>query len=543
MTGPVRGVAPLPVAPASVATVLAAGVSSRPRQEALVDARHRLDYQTLDELVGAVAGGMTRLGLEPGRRVAVSIPNSIHVVATYLACMRAGLTFVGVHPGLTAPEKLGLLQRSRPDLVVGTASIIDTVRDSVGQHVAVDLADPTMAELAGPRLSEPAEPDAHAPAAIAFTSGTTGQPKGVVHDQHHMVLPASVILHDRLDGRGERIGVHLPLTTLNVLILAPVLAFLGGGTCICIDGYEPAALAATIERERIGHLSTSPAVVHDLLEHPDVAPRRQLANLRLGVGGAACPEQLRLDYEAEVGRRFTTGYGLTEAPTSVTQETERVPHRPGASGVAMAHVDIEIVDEGGRVVEPGTTGEITVVAARSGRWAGCFRGLHSYHDLPVDRLPGVSRLRTGDVGSLDDEGYLYVADRRSDMINRGGSKVSPVEVEQVLLRHPAVADCIVVGRPSERLGESVAAVVQSRAGHEIATEGLRSHCAQFLAKYKVPSDLIVVAELPRNPMGKVIRNVVREQVAAWPAANADGRRDGSTSVVEGCTDTTGHRER
>jgi long-chain acyl-CoA synthetase len=121
------------------------------------------------------------------------------------------------------------------------------------------------------------------------------------------------------------------------------------------------------------------------------------------------------------------------------------------------------------------------------------------------RVTAGGRLRTGDIGRLDADGYLYVADRRSDMINRGGSKISPVEVERVLLEHPAVADCIVLGRPSGRLGETVAAVVQIRAGATVATAELLDHCALILAGYKVPADLVVVSELPRNPMGKVVR--------------------------------------
>ena len=376
--------------------------------------------------------------------------------------------------------------------------------------------DPSAAERVGPRrvAALPVGPAAIGapPAAIAFTSGTTGQPKGVVHDQHHMLLPASVILHHRMGGRGERIGVHLPLTTLNVLILGPVLALLGRGTCICIDGHDAAELAATIERERIDHMSTSPAIVHDLLDAGDVDARRQLAGVRLGVGGVACPEGLRRDYLAEVGRPFTTGYGLTEAPTSVTQETERVAHRPGASGTAMAHVRIEIIDEDDRLLDPGATGEITVTAATAGTWAHCFRGLHSYHDMPDEtaRVTAGGRLRTGDIGRLDADGYLYVADRRSDMINRGGSKISPAEVERVLLEHPAVADCIVLGRPSDRLGETVAAVVQTRPGATVATKDLLDHCALMLSGYKVPADVVVVSELPRNPMGKVVRAAARQ---------------------------------
>jgi long-chain acyl-CoA synthetase len=167
--------------------------------------------------------------------------------------------------------------------------------------------------------------------------------------------------------------------------------------------------------------------------------------------------------------------------------------------------------------------------------------LLSYHEQPDEtaRVLTGSRLRTGDLGSLDDDGYLYVADRRTDMINRGGSKVSPVEVERVLLQHPEVADCIVVGRPSTRLGESVAAVVQGRVGSDLAIEDLRAHCAVSLARYKVPADLVVVSELPRNSMGKVIRSVVRERLVEGlletdsENASRAGAGDMAPATVEG----------
>jgi acyl-CoA synthetase (AMP-forming)/AMP-acid ligase II len=424
--------------------------------------------------------------------------------------MRLGATFVGVHPGLAPIEKARLVDTARADLVLATAAILDALAAAApnghGVHVPIDLTDATLDVVARPISAAWPDPDPTAPAAIAFTSGTTGTPKGVVHDQAHMLLPASVILHHRMGGRGERIGVHLPLTTLNMLVLGPVLALLGGGTCVCLDGHDPAYLAAAVADERVEHMSTSPAVVHDLLAHPS-ADLGAFAAVRLGVGGVACPERLRDAYRTAVGRAFTTGYGLTEAPTAVAQETEHVPHRAGASGVAMAHVGIEIVDDEGSVVAPGTAGEITVVAATTGPWAGRFRGLHSYLDRPdeSERVRRGGRLHTGDVGHLDDDGYLHVQDRRDDLINRGGSKVSPLEVETALREHPAIADCIVLGHPDERLGEIVTAAVELRAGATATGSDLREHCARVLAGFKVPTTIALVESLPRNPMGKVVR--------------------------------------
>lgn len=510
---------PLPYGPNTVAALLAAQAGRRPHQDALVDRRRRLTYRQLDTLVAEVASGFDGLGIEPGDRIAVSMPNSCDIVVAFLGCMRVGAVFVGVHPGLAAREKAVLVADARADLVVTTDALtgsfgVPSIRAGV---VAVDLDGDGIAALAGPTRQHRQPPDPLAPAALAYTSGTTGTPKGVIHDQHHILLPAGVIVHDRMGGRAERVGVHLPLTTLNVEILGPVLALVGGGTCICIEGHEPGALADVIAREHVEHMSTSPAVVHDLVEHPDVT-RAHLAGVRLGVGGVACPERLRAAYRERFGRDFTTGYGLTEAPTSVTQETERVPHRSGASGTAMAHVAIEIVGDDGDAVAVGTPGEITVVASRTGPWADCWRGMHGYHERPDDTARALAggRLHTGDTGWVDADGYLHVADRRSEVINRGGSKISPAEVERVLREHPDVADCVVLGRPDARLGESVVAGIEVRAGREVSAADLAEHCARSLARYKVPGEIALVARLPRNPMGKVVRDAVLELFATHP---------------------------
>lgn len=498
--------AALPSGPASVAALVDEAAQRPPGVEALVDARRRLSYGDLRDAVDGVAAGLAQRGLERGDVLAVSLPNSVDAVLAFLAACRLGAVYVGVHPGLAPVEKANLLADSGAALLVTTDALAAALAHVAAEVLQIDLADGGIADLARPSDRSLGVVDPFAPAAYAYTSGTTGFPKGVVHDQHHMLLPAGVILHHRLGGRGERVGVHLPLTTLNVLILGPVLALLGGGTCVCIDGHAPGLLADVISRERVEHLSTSPAVVHDLLADPAIDPEH-LRGLRLGVGGVSCPESLRDAYRLAVGRAFTTGYGLTEAPTSVTQETERVAHRAGASGVAMAHVHVEIVDDDGRVLPSGESGHITVLPAGHGPWAGTWRGLHGYHQRPeaTAAVRRGQRLFTGDTGWMDADGYLYVADRTSELINRGGSKVSPAEVERVLREHPAVADCIVLGRPDERLGATVGAVVQVRPGVSVDAATLAEHCARSLARYKVPSTFALVEQLPRNPMGKVVR--------------------------------------
>ena len=485
----------------SVANVLDGPLQRSPDAEALVDASQRLTYRELDERVAHVAGGLDHAGLGPGDRLAVSLPNGADIVVLFLAAMRLGVVWVGVHPAMAAPEKAWLLADAEVDVVVDSTTDLDALCRTPPATL------PTI--------------DPIAPAVIAYTSGTTGRPKGAVHDQHHLLLPGDVILHDRMGGRGERVGVQLPLTTANMLALGPLLAFQGGGTCIPIEGSGAAALAEAVRRERVEHMSTSPAIVHDLLA--DTAIRRDdLASLaRLGVGGTACPEDLRVAYEQRFGRPFTTGYGLTEAPTAVTQETERVPHVAGASGKPMAHVSITITDADGAPLPPETEGEICVGPASTGPWAGSWRGMAGYWRR--QEATAATRwgplLRTGDIGLLGEDGYLRVLDRRTDLVNRGGANVYPAEVVRVLLEHPAVDDAHVFGRPHERLGQEVAAAVTLRPSATASPEDLRRHCGERLSKYKVPAVVAVVAELPRNALGKVDRARVAQLVQRTGASD------------------------
>lgn len=486
-----------------------------PDQPALIDERRVVRYRELDHLVDSVAGHLLERGVGEGDRVMVSMSNSVDPVVALLAVLRAGAVFVGAHPGLAPVEARRLVVDAAPALAlvgpdVATAWAAAGVAEGV-EAVVVDRGGAGIGVLAGP----PAPHRRFAPtslAALAYTSGTTGVPKGVMHTRDHVDLVARVIFEDRMGGRGERVGVILPLTTFNVAIIGPLLALVGHGTAVCLDVHEPAAVADAVVEHGIEHLACSPATAHDLVEH-DAVRRDQLAGLRLGVGGAACPERLRVAYRERFGRDFTTGYGLTEAPAAVAQETERAPHRRGASGVAMGHVRLGILDENLEEVPSGVDGQIAVRAATTGRWAHRWRGMAGYWGRPGDDATRWHDgwLLTGDQGRLDDDGYVYVAERRSEVINRGGSKVAPGEVETVVRALAGVSDCLVVGVRDERLGEQVAVAVECATVGSLDAATVIDHCRRHLAGHKVPRTVRIVGRLPRNPMGKI----VREEVLSW----------------------------
>lgn len=489
--------------PQTAAAVLDRGVRDHPDREALIGRAGRMTYAELDAQVDRAAHALRSVGINPGDRVAASLPNDVPIVVAFLACMRIGAIWVGIPQVLASPEKRFLLDDS------GAKVFLDP-----GNELLTDLMDP-----ARDSLSVRDHVDAHAPAAIAYTSGTTGYPKGAVHSQHNLLLPGAVARHRGQYQDDDRFGVMLPLTLLNLICLGPLLTFQVGGTCVAIDRVDPVGLAAWIRDERVTSFASVPTILHGLLTHPDVT-ESDLASLRTpGVGGADCPEAFRELYRARYGAEVTIGYGLTEAPTAVTMTNPAAPPVPNSAGRALPHVRVFAAADDGHELGPGEVGELCVGPAREGEWADVYTPMLGYWQQP-DASTAALRdgvLHTGDLGSVDENGEVFVADRRNDVIIRGGANVYPAEVERVLHEDPRVEACAVVGKPDERLGERVVAFIQLTQGAK--AEGIeaeiRAHCAANLAKYKVPEEIVFLPEgesFERTPMGKIRKTVLRNRL-------------------------------
>jgi len=242
-----------------------------------------------------------------------------------------------------------------------------------------------------------------------------------------------------------------------------------------------------------------------LMAHPD-RERRNLTSLtRIISGGAALPDQLRQQAERVFHSRVEQGYGLSESASLATGYELRQPYRPGSVGVACPDVEIRIVDDQDRTVPSRTNGEICLKAANV--MAGYWKDPEATNAVLKDGW-----LHTGDIGFLDEEGYLYITDRKKDLIIKGGENISPREIEEVFYRHPAVAEAAVVGVPDTIYGEDICAVLQLRSGVEISTEELRVYVGQFMTKFKVPTRIILQPLLPKNVIGKILKYKIRAEV-------------------------------
>jgi acyl-CoA synthetase (AMP-forming)/AMP-acid ligase II len=371
------------------------------------------------------------------------------------------------------------------------------------------------AQVAAADAEPPGAPiDPLALAAIAYTSGTTGRPKGAMHSQHNGLLPGAVALRRGTLGPTEVVGNMLPMTIFNLMVLGPLSTLQAGAKLVVLDTRDPVGIARAIRTEQISFFTTVPAVIHDLLTHPEVDPGDLASLTQPRVGGASTPEWFRRLFRERFGRELASSYALTEGPTLVTREDAGEPHLPGSCGRALPHVELTIRDPDDRELPAGEVGEICIGPQRAGPWAGVYRPVLGYWgqpELSAQALRG-GRFHTGDLGRVDADGRLYLVERRSELIIRGGSNIYPSEVERVLRLDERVADCAVLGRPHERLGETLVAFVEAARGAEPKPEELLALCRENLARYKIPEQIQLVAALPRGALGKVDRAALRRNL-------------------------------
>jgi O-succinylbenzoic acid--CoA ligase len=480
--------------PASVAEVLDHAVADDPDREALVTRSMRLSYAELDALADRAAHALLAMGIRPGDRVAASLPNEADVVLAFHGAMRIGAIWVGVNRALAPPEKAYILEDSGAAVLLCDEPV-DRVRNVLLEEWRAAVSD-----APGDRPGITIDP--FAPAGIAYTSGTTGYPKGAVHSQHNLVLPGAVVVATRGYSADLRKGDCLPLTILNLMVLTTLLVSQAGGCCVVMDRIDPEGVAEWIRDERVTTWNGPPALLHGLATSEKVEPS-DLASLdEVWTGGADCPEAIRTMFEQRFGQPVLATYGLTEAPTIVSIDPRGGPHASGASGRPLPHLAVRIADASGAALPDGETGEICISAADDR-----YRPMLGYWEKPEATAAALrdGELRTGDLGFISAEGNLTLRDRKSLVIIRGGANVYPAEIERVLHAAEGVAACAVVGVPDERLGERVVAAVEALPGVALDVDALRDHCLANLAKYKVPERFVLVDAFPRNSMGKIVR--------------------------------------
>jgi long-chain acyl-CoA synthetase len=472
-------------------------------------------FTNADELerAGKLARVLYHYGVRRGDRVVVMLPNSPELTASFQAIWTLGAAIVPIIPQWTAGEVLQILRSARPAFGLSTGSLaarmdeanaeVKTLRsllvfgesEAVGARNILRVLDDAVA------IESPADCASSDMALLLYTSGTTGMPKGVMltHENLGAAFDSACRQNPNMP-RGTMLNA-LPFTHVYG-VLAHNVANQWGLSTVLLRHFDPLKALEAIERYRVNYLPGVPTMLMYLLRHPDRRKFDVSSLTRITSGGAPLPEALREECEAAFECRVDQGYGLSESAAVATgYEIER-PYRPGSAGVASPRVEIRILDEKGWPVAQGVNGEICIKGANvmEGYWQDPTATREAFLD---------GWLHTGDIGYLDEEGYLFITDRKKDLIIKGGENISPREIEEVLYLHPAVAEAAVVGVPHSVYGEDIWAVLQLKAGVDAVEEELRLHVAQHVTKFKVPSRVIFQASLPKNPSGKILKQRIR----------------------------------
>ncbi|MEZ5243647.1 MAG: AMP-binding protein [Acidimicrobiales bacterium] len=504
-TGLVRRPAPNPYPfGSSLLTDLVPERPDDPDRLALIDGDRTWNRLALSDDARRAAAVLHDLGVRPGDRVAWSLPNCAELPIGFLGTQLTGGVWLGINLPLAAPEKRFLLDDSGASVFVATREVLDEVGHTPGRR---DVSFDEWGALVGradPHAAPAIDHDPHAPAAIAYTSGTTGRPKGAVHSQHNLMWPGLVTVELHPPVAHDRQGTPLAHTILNMLVLGVVSAWVRGTTGVVLHSTHAAEFAAEVERHQVTRTTLVPTILHDLVHRPEIDPASLRSLESIIVGGAGTPAPLRRAFREKFGIRAISGYGLSEAPSGIVRESAEEDIDEVAAGYPLPLLGLRIVDDDDRPVAPGTEGEICVLPATTGAWAGSWTPTLGYWRRPEStrELLRGGALHTGDIGMLDTNGRLTISGRRSELILRGGANVYPVEVETVMANHPHVAEVAVYGVPDERLGQRVAASIVA-AVDDPDLDDIRTHCAEHLAAYKIPAVIDVRPSLPRNAMGKV----------------------------------------
>jgi fatty-acyl-CoA synthase len=468
-------------------------------------------YGELNARSASAAGALASAGVSSGDRVGAYLGNSREYAEALLGCARLGAILVPLSTRLAPPELAFMAEDSGCTALIYDGTLADAVRTfrpqtPVKASFVVGAGDDASWESAV-GSADPLEPRAIAPddvLAIFYTSGTTGQPKGAMLTHGNFFWTNLNMLISFDFSHDERSLVVLPMFHVGGWNVNTLPVWWKGGTVVLEKAFDPARALRLIAERGITSMMGVPTIYQMLADHADFASA-DLSSVRAFVcGGAPLPVPLIRRYE-ERGIPFIQGYGLTEAaPNCLALPPEDAVRKAGAAGRPYFFADTRIVDDSDRPVGAGGTGEVVVGGP------SVMKGYWNRPEQTAKALRG-GFLRTGDVGRVDDEGYITIVDRVKDMYISGGENVYPAEVENVLAGHPAVAEAAVIGVPDERWGESGRAIVVLRANTSATVDEIKSFCFERLAKFKVPASVVFAGVLPRNPTGKLLKPEIRAQ--------------------------------
>ncbi|MEC5408266.1 AMP-binding protein [Paraburkholderia sp. MPAMCS5] len=494
-----------------------------PEQAAIIFRDRTFTFQQLDERSNRLANALLGLGAQKGDRVAVQAWNCPQLIEVECALYKAGLVKVALNARLSAAETQETIVNAQARIVLAGGQHIEVIEALRPQLEAVERFVAIEGEAAGflgyEALLERASstnPDVemHASdlAVLHFTSGSTGKLKAAMQTVGNRMASLRKVVMGRMPAQpGDVLALAGPITHASGMFIQPFLS--QGGTILLHDRFDPDSYLASLERHRAKAAFLVPTMINMLVKHPRIGAH-DLSSLRyMSYGGAPIAPALVRDAWQAIGPVLSQGYGAGETTgglVTLSVDDHRLAieggqeHLLASCGRPFGESQVLVVDEHGRELATGDVGEIVVAGP------DVFAGYWREPELTAAALVN-GRLHTGDLARADERGYLYIVDRKKEMIISGGFNVYPTEIEQVLYRHPAIYEACVIGVPDENWGEAIKAVVVLRDDRKASADELIEHCRGLLADFKKPRSIEFVSELPKNGNGKMSRKDVREQ--------------------------------
>ena len=493
----------------NLAQYLVASSIDQGDQPAITCGSDSWSYSALDDASARVSTLLSELGVMPGSRVGIMLPNVPEFAAIYYGVLRAGAVVVPMNPLLKAREVAYHVTDSEASLLfAGGGAESDAAKGAAEAGTRLFVVEPAglreQLQLLPPAPGV-AERDGGDTAVILYTSGTTGRPKGAELTHANLATNADVVRRTLLRlTHDDVVFGGLPLFHSFGQTCALNAAIAAGACVALLPRFTAQGALATIESQRVTVFAGVPTMYSALLSLPERVGY-DASSLRVCIsGGAALPVEVLRRFEQEFECMILEGYGLSEtSPVAAFNHPDRV-RKPGSIGTAVEGVELKVVDLDGSDLPPGEVGEIAV------RGHNIMKGYWRRPDATSEAIRDGWFL-TGDMGRIDDDGYFSIVDRRKDLIIRGGYNVYPREVEEVLYEHPAVAEAAVIGVPHPDLGEEVTAVVALSSPESATAEELRDYVKSQLAAYKYPREVRIVDQLPKGPTGKILKRELRAE--------------------------------
>jgi long-chain acyl-CoA synthetase len=508
----------MPASPATLAEVVRDVVRRDGAKPAIIFQDNPIRYADLDAAIERAANGLAARGIGHGDRVAILLPNIPQFIIAYYAVQRVGGVVVPVNVLYKAEEIAYVLNDSEAkalfvyelfypsaaEALPGAPSVTDIIFVGTGETPAGMTSWSALTDGSAPERA----PVTVAPqdlATICYTSGTTGRSKGAMLSHRNFI--ANCEQCDHIPGVGvqadDRMLLVLPLFHIYGMNVCMTAALRAGGTIVLIPRFDATGVLEQIQKHRCTVLPGAPPMYVAWVNHPGLTTY-DLSSLRFaGSGAAALPVQVLETFRERTGVEISEGYGLTEASPVSHSNAAGPVSKPGTIGPVIPGVEARLVDDEDRDVPPGAEGEILL------RGENIMIGYWRNPEATAEALRG-GWFHTGDIATVDADGYYTIVDRKKDMINAGGFKVWPREVEEVLYRHPAVQEAAVVPMPDAYSGEKPMAFVAFKSGQRATADELTDYCRAHLATFKVPRHFEFRDELPKLPTGKVLRRVLRD---------------------------------